>query len=160
MNASTLVHLCLLLHLTGLVLFGGLSFAYILAYKNFWKHFSEDRAKGIILINAININQKFRIIGALLLIITGIIMLLLTNGVYNKQIWMQIKLSLVVLLALTGPFLSRPPARKLKTIVLDSNQSGYSDQQMKALKKRINLAIITELTLLLSIVFLSVFKFN
>jgi len=159
MNIIPALQLCLLLHLSGLVTTAGMSVTCLVMYKNFWRQYADRKEQAIILFSAISLFQRYRIAGAIVLLITGVIMMVLTHGVLVQQLWMKIKLALVVLLAITGPFFISPQAKKIKNILID-DECINNRRQIRSIKERINYLIILELLLLFSIVFLSVFKIN
>lgn len=158
MSTVTLLQLCLVLHLTGLIMMAGMSIADRLAYSNFWKAYAADKQQGLVLYNAAASIQKFLALGAVLLLLTGVGMMALTHGVFGEQLWMRIKIGIVVLIIINGPVLGRMQGARLKAILLDTKPG--TEQQVMTLKRRLNIMSVANLIFLASIVILSVFKFN
>ena len=159
MNTANALQLTLVFHLTGLVLMAGMSVADMLAYNSFWKQYAIDKQKGMVLLNASAAYQKYRGMGAALLLLTGVCMMALTHGAFGEQLWMRIKISIVVLLLINGPVIGRVQGTKLKNLISADNQPGDA-QEIITLKNRVNLAAVFNLIFLAAIVILSVFKFN
>jgi hypothetical protein len=159
MNATLALQMCLVLHLTGLVMMAGMSIADFVAYNNFWKQYALDREKGLAIFNASAPYQKFLAFGAVLLLITGVGMMALTHGVFGEQLWMRIKICLVVLILINGPILGKAQGLKLKNLLLNRSDSAGPDQ-LVMLKGRLRLMSIANLVFLATIVVLSIFKFN
>ena len=65
------------------------------SYEAFWKQFPQDKGKAIALLGSSMRFQRFMGIGIALLILTGIGMMILTQGVFGQMIWFRIKFAIV-----------------------------------------------------------------
>jgi uncharacterized membrane protein len=138
----------------------GMSIADFITQKIFWKQYAVNRQEGLSIFNAAAGFQSFLAIGAVLLLITGVGMMALTHGVFGEQLWMKIKIGLVVLIIVNGPIVGRMQVQKLKHLLMGENQSPGVLARIMEMKRRINLISVLNLMFLASIVVLSVCKFN
>ncbi|MCW3128039.1 MAG: hypothetical protein JWO03_3697 [Bacteroidetes bacterium] len=160
MNTSTALHICLVLHLSGLVLMAGMSIADFIAYRSFWKQYAINKQEGLTMLNAASAYQRVMAIGAILLLITGVGMMALTHGVFGEQLWMRIKIGIVVLILINGPVIGRMQGTKLKKLIEKSILHDTPDLRISVLRSRVNLISVANFIFLISIVVLSIFKFN
>jgi len=137
--------------------------------KHFWKLYSSDRSRAITT-NEDGFNFHLIVnIGIILLILSGVTMLVITQGVFAKQIWFQIKIGLIVIIAINGSVVGRKQDVKLKRLISleklnflqddPRGQENRKDDLMKV-KNRLDLFFVSQLLMFLIIFTLSVFKFN
>jgi uncharacterized membrane protein len=158
MNSSMLFPTCLTLHLIALTLMAGTTLVDYITFKTFWKFYYSDKEKANGILQASAVFSRLIGIGAALLIITGIGMMALTNGVFGEQLWFRIKFGLVLLLILNGVFVGRRLGVKIrKLVLLDGPEISI---QINALKSNLNRFHIIQLSIFCLIIFLSAFKFN
>jgi hypothetical protein len=160
MNTSNTLLLCLVLHLTGLILMAGMAIADLMAFGNFWKQYKLDKPSGLAVLQAASGYQRVLAIGAALLLITGISMMALTHGIFGEQLWMKIKIGIVVLILINGPIVGRIQGSKLKELLMDNTVGAAVTTQIEILRKRVLVISLANLLFLAAIVTLSVFKFN
>jgi uncharacterized membrane protein SirB2 len=158
MNTGTLLSTLIVLHLTGLIIMAGTTLVDYTLFKTFWKQFEQDKEKAIGILQAATKFSRLIGIGAALLILTGIGMMALTNGIFGEQLWFRIKFALVILLILNGTLIGRRQALKFRKFYLDDNIDTTG--QAKRFKTRLNTFYFVQLAIFLTIIFLSVFKFN
>ena len=137
--------------------------------KRFFKLYASDRSKAITS-NEDGFNFHLLInIGIILLIVSGVTMLVIFQGVFAKQIWFQIKIGLIIIIALNGSVVGRRQDRKLKRLMslerLNIRQDGPLEQEKRKenfmrVEHRLNLFYISQLLMFLTIFTLSIFKFN
>ncbi|AYL96798.1 DUF2214 family protein [Mucilaginibacter celer] len=158
MNTATFLQSILVLHLSGLVIMAGTTIVDFTTFKTFWKHFDESPGKSKDILVTTSMSSRLIGIGAALLVITGIGMMALTNGVFGEQLWFRIKIAIVVVLLLNDILFGRRQAEKLRKII--NADSAYLTETVNQIRTRLNIFFALQLLLFFSIVFLSVFKFN
>jgi len=160
MDSAILLQLFLVLHLTGLLMIAGLTLADMVAWNYFWKTWTTDPQKGALVMGAMSNFPKYMAAGAVVLILTGIGMMAIVHGVYGEQLWMRIKIAIVLLVIINTAIIARPKVLKLQKLVAGDTQNDNTQQQILAIKPRVKLFHITQLLLFAAIIILSVFKFN
>jgi hypothetical protein len=127
-------------------------------FKTFWKQFYEDKEKSMGLLMATSKFSRLTGIGAALLVVTGISMMALTNGIFGEQLWFRIKIGIVVALMLNGLLFGRRQGIKLRKTL--SADTAYLTEQVNRIRVNLNIFFTLQFILFFFIVFLSVFKFN
>jgi hypothetical protein len=94
-------------------------------------------------------------VGALVVIAAGIGMMTMVHGAYGAQLWMRIKIVLVIAAALNGIIIRRSQGLRLRAIVGEMNTQG-----IEKIKSNLNLFHLIQLSLFFCIILLSVFKFD
>lgn len=160
--------IALITHIVGITLMAGTTLVEYLLTRHFWKLYASDRSRAIAT-NEDGFNFHLIVnIGIILLILSGVTMLVITQGVFAKQIWFQIKIGLIVIIAINGSAFGRKQDAKLKRLISmeklnfqddPRGQENRKDDLMKV-KNRLDLFYISQLIMFLTIFTLSVFKFN
>src|SRR5882762_5635819 len=102
MSTQTLYHLALVIHIAGLTMMAGTTLADYIMTKQFWKQFAIDKQQALAINGAMSKLMLLFGIGILLLILSGIGMMWLTNGMWGEQIWFRIKFGLVIAIIING----------------------------------------------------------
>jgi len=124
--------------------------------KHFWKLYSSDRSRAITS-NEDGFNFHLLVdIGVVLVILSGVTMLIIFQGVFAKQIWFQIKIGLIIIIAINGSVVGRRQDVKLKRLISQENRK----EDLMKVKHRLDLFYNSQLCMFLIIFTLSVFKFN
>lgn len=147
------------MHICGFIVAIGISLADLAAYNQFWKLYKINREQGIAAFRAFSKLQIFGMIGLSVILVTGITMLYIVHWVYVSMLWMQIKLTLVVLIFVNGFTLGRSSTLKLRKLIAQ-DQSGENTIKVSSLRSRLNLFLILQLAIYGSIIFLAVFQFT
>ena len=156
MNTSTLLQSLLTLHLLGLITMAGTTLIDYSTFKTFWKQFDKDQSLSPGLLEARSKFSRIAGIGAAVLILTGFGMMAVTHGVFGEQLWFRIKFALVILLISNSLIVGRRQGIKLNKL-----STGTGDlAQISLARTYLNRFYLTQLTIFLVIVFLSVFKFS
>ncbi len=153
MNTMILLNIFLIAHLTGLTLMAGTTVADTVTFNAFSKSLQKEGTPGL---NLLALMDKFSAllgIGAALLIISGTGMMIITHGAFAHQIWFKIKLVLILALILNGFVVGGRQKSKLKKY-LDAGE------QAQAAIRNIKLFYLSQMGLFLTIILLSIFKFN
>jgi hypothetical protein len=158
MNTGNFLQSILVLHLIGLTIMAGTTVVDFTTFKTFWKQFYEDKEKSMGLLMATSKFSRLTGIGAALLVVTGISMMALTNGIFGEQLWFRIKIGIVVALMLNGLLFGRRQGIKLRKTL--SADTAYLTEQVNRIRVNLNIFFTLQFILFFFIVFLSVFKFN
>lgn len=160
MNTQTILQITLVLHIIALVIAIGITLANTIANRQFWKLYDQNKEQGLAAFKATTKFRIFGILGLMLLIVTGIIMLWLFNWTLGQLLWFKIKMFIVVLLFGNGFTLGRSTSKKLEKILLVENIPN--EVQPETIRLRINMSIfqITQLSLFVIIIIISVFRFT
>ena len=158
MTTQTLYHAFLLFHITGIILFIGTTVADYLAVNQFWRYYEQDQPKGQAIWQAMSKFPVLMGVGMLLIIITAVGMMAFTHGVFGEQVWLRVKVPIVLLTILNGLLIRRGQGSKL-TKIMQQTGAGIS-QQIKKIKRNLSIFHAVQLVMFFSILLLSVFKFN
>jgi hypothetical protein len=154
---GTLLQVCLVLHITGIVLLGGTTLVNYIISMQFWSCVETDRNKAIVINSTTLTFEKITRIGGLLTILSGIGMVAILHGVVGAQLWFRIKMILLLLIILNALLFARPQNTKLNKLLLSGNQTGT---QLRPIKSKMDLYYAIQLMLLFTIFILSVFRFD
>jgi hypothetical protein len=166
---QTLYQIALITHIVGITLMAGTTLVEYLLTKHFWRLYASDRSRAITT-NEVGFNFHLIVnIGIILLILSGVSMLVITQGVFAKQIWFQIKIGLIIMIATNGSVVGRRQNAKLKRLLSVEKLNFHQDhspgqenrnEDLMKVKNRLGLFYISQLCMFLIIFTLSVFKFN
>ncbi|MBT2623639.1 hypothetical protein [Chryseobacterium sp. ISL-6] len=166
---QTLYQIALITHIVGITLMAGTTLIEYLLTKHFWKLFANDGSRAITS-NEDKFNFHLLVnIGIIFLILSGVTMLMIFQAVFVKQIWFQIKIGLIIIIAINGSVVGRRQDKELKRLISLEKSNFYRDdllvqENLKAdfmrVKNRLDLFYISQLLMFLTILTLSVFKFN
>ncbi|HEY5745413.1 MAG TPA: hypothetical protein VIU12_05005 [Chryseolinea sp.] len=158
MTTQTLYHAFLLFHITGIILFIGTTVADYLAVNQFWRHYEQDPLKGQAIWQAVSKFSVLMGVGMILIIITAVGMMAFTHGVFGEQVWLRVKVPIVLLTILNGVLIRRGQGAKLSKIL---QQTGVGiSQQIQNIKRNLSIFHAVQLVMFFAILLLSVFKFN
>src|ERR1700761_9516602 len=158
MNSQLLFPAFLTLHLTALTLMAGTTLVDYLSYASFWKLYEKERERSLGLLQLMAKFSRIIGIGAATLILTGIGMMVLTNGVFGEQLWFRIKFGLVILLILNGLLVGRQQGVKLRKLIDDGSIDMTA--QITNIKANLKKFRLIQLCIFFLIILLSAFKFN
>jgi hypothetical protein len=109
--------IALITHIVGITLMAGTTVVEYLLTKHFWKLYASDRS-GAITTNEDGFDFHLIVnIGIILLILSGVTMLVIAHGVFAKQIWFQIKIGLIIIIAINGSVVGRRQDVKFKRLI-------------------------------------------
>jgi uncharacterized membrane protein SirB2 len=153
-----LLQILLVVHLTGLALMAGITVVDTVTFRFFSKSFEKERERSLNLLALMEKLDALLGIGAALLILSGTGLLIITHGAFVHQIWFKIKLALILTLILNGFIVGGRQKSKLKTSI--NENSPAFDVQTKQAIRNIKIFYLVQMGLFLTIIFLSVFKYN
>lgn len=160
MNSYFLLKTGLFLHIIGLVMIAGATLISYISYRYFWKQYGQDKQKAFTVMSAMSRFSSLAGIGLGLMILSGVLMMYATHGVFHSQLWFRVKMFIVLLIVLNSIALARLQGRKLGKLLQAQRSGGEELQKLQAVRGRINVFHISQLCLLLLIFFLSAFRFN
>src|SRR5689334_9440108 len=158
MTTQTLYHAFLLFHITGIILFIGTTVADYLAVNQFWRQYELDPPKGLAIWQAVSKFPVLMGVGMLLIIITAVGMMAFTHGVFGEQVWLRVKVPIVLITILNGLLIRRGQGSKLSKILQETG-AGIA-QRIKKIKRNLSIFHAVQLVMFFAILLLSVFKFN
>lgn len=160
MTINTIYHLALITHLSGLIMVAGATLMDYIVTMQFWKQYANNKSEGLAVIKALTRFPFVFGIGFLFLIASGVYMMYVTNGAYGEQVWFRVKFGLIILIILNGIVFGRRQGSKLrKMLFLETPEENMKAALLK-IKGNLNLFHLSQLVFFLSILTLSVFKFN
>ena len=160
MITDTIYPLLLILHLSGMAIAAGITFANFIAYKQFWKLYSINKAQGVLSFRGINKFNLFGMLSLFLTILSGMGMLWMVDWVFVQLLWFEIKLTLVVLLFVNGFTMGRINNEKLANLISIKDDPNPLPDDVDTLKRNLQIFQGTQLILFLLIIILVVFKIN
>jgi hypothetical protein len=165
---QTLFQIALITHIVGITLMAGTTLVEYLLTRHFWKLYVGNGAAITSHEDGFNFHLLVNI-GIIFLILSGVTMFVITQGFFAKQLWFQIKIGLIVIIAINGSVIGRKQDVKLKRLLsleklkihqdISSGQEDGKADLMKV-KNHLDLFYISQLCMFLIIFTLSVFKFN
>jgi uncharacterized membrane protein SirB2 len=160
MNTGELLNLSLVLHIIGLATVGGSNLATFVMQGQSWKQYAVDKSKGIAIMTATSKVARITMIGFLLLILSGISMMVITQGAFGMQFWFRVKMIVLLIIIILGVTFGRRAESMLGKLMLEDNNGKDMTSELRSTRRRIRLFYIIQLSLLVIIFVLSVFKFN
>ena len=153
----TLLHVCLVLHITGIVLLGGTTLLNYIISRQFWNCISIDRNKAIVINSTTLSFGKITAIGGAVTILSGVAMVIIFHGIVASQLWFRVKMILLLLIILNALLFARPQNIKLRKLLLSDTIAG---NELFPVKSKMNIYYAIQLTLFFTMFILSVFRFN
>src|SRR5262249_11320267 len=117
MNTQTLLHVSLVLHITGFTAMAGIILADFAINRQLDRWLLTDKARAAGVLDSVAAFPRLIGIGAGVLVITGVAMVTAYKGVVAGMLWFKIKMILVVLVALIGALVLRRQENRLKTLL-------------------------------------------
>jgi len=158
MYTQTFRQLLLIMHLSGLTLFVGMTIASFLSFRAFKKRFNIKSESATGLLQLLSTLDSIKGIGGFLLIISGIGLTYLTGWVFLHMLWLQLKLALAVMLPLNEILLGNRQLKKIKTAFVENNPDG--SVVIKTAIPKITVFYTIQLLLFLGIIVLAVLKIS
>jgi hypothetical protein len=129
-------------------------------FKQFWKKIAIDKLQGRAILEAISKLPILFGIGFILILISGVYMMYVTNGAFGEQIWFRIKFALIILIIINGLAIGRRLGVKLRKVLSEETTDKSMEGRLLKIKSNLTLFHISQITMLVTIFVLSVFKFN
>lgn len=158
MNLIILRELLLIAHLSGLVLMAGTTVTEFVAFRILTVQFKVNKQVPGSIIKLMSRLTAILTAGGILLTISGIGLTWITASIFLHQLWLQLKLSLIVVLALNGMLVGGRQMKHLKNSWFTNSIDNSEEISRRVIK--INIFYSMQLLLFLAIVILAVFKPN
>lgn len=158
MYSQILRQLLLIMHLSGLTLMAGTTVAAFVTFRAFKNRFNSKIEGSSGLLKLLSNLAPIKGIGGILLILSGIGLTFITGGVFLHMLWLQLKLSLILLLPLNEILIGNKQLKKLEIAFYENNPD--SSTMIKMVVPKIAIFYTVQLLLFLGIIVLAVFKFN
>jgi hypothetical protein len=146
------------MHLYGLIIMVGTTVAAFVTFRAFINRFNIKSETSTGLLQLLSKLDPIKGTGGILLILSGIGLTFITGWVFLHMLWLQLKLSLILLLVLNEILIGNKQLKKLKTAFFENNPDSAAVIKMTVPKIAVFYTI--QLLLFLGIVVLAVFKFN
>lgn len=154
MSTQTLFQSLVVLHLIGFLLFAGSTIADFIGIRQFWKQYALDATKAPAVLQALSFFPVIIRIGIGVIILSGVGIMYMTNGVFGEQLWFRIKFGLVLLIIANALLVGLRQQKKIK-------QALATDTAIpEKVKNNLNRFYLTQVACIFIIILLSVFKFN
>lgn len=158
MDAFTLRQVWLVLHLSGLVLMAGTTVTELVMFRLFVRLLTKQDKAALSLFELLSGLGRLLLAGGVVLVVSGIGLTILNEGVYLQQRWLQVKLGLIILLPLNGLLVGSPRMKQVRNSLLVEGV-GLSLAVQPGVRK-LTLFHRVQLAVFLTIIILAVFKFT
>jgi hypothetical protein len=158
MYTQILRQLLIIMHLSGLILMVGTTVAAFVTFRAFINRFNIKSEGSTGLLQLLSNLDPIKGIGGILLIVSGIGLTFITGWVFLHMLWLQLKLSLILLLVLNEILIGNKQLKKLKTAFFENNPD--SSTVIKMTVPKIAIFYTIQLLLFLGIIVVAVLKFN
>ena len=152
--------MALVIHIMGLATMAGTTLADYIMTKQFWKQFAADKLQAFAINKAMAKLVLLFGIGIILLVLSGISMMWLTNGMWGEQLWFRIKFGLVIVIIINGLAVGRRQGNQLRKLVALEATGEHTGTTLLKVKSNLNRFHVAQLALFIIVFVLSVFKFN
>lgn len=157
---QNLYQISLVTHIVGLVMMAGATLVSFLLVQQFWKQYEVDKLRATVLMESVGKVSALLSLGMLVLIASGVTMMVIVKGAYGQQIWMKIKLALVLVAILNGVLVGRKQGMKLIKSLAEEREGVRIDDRLSKLRGSTRWFYISQLLIFVVIFTLAVFKFN
>jgi hypothetical protein len=158
MDAFTLREVLLVLHLSGLVLMAGTTLTEWVVFRWFVSLLIKQDQAALSLFSLLSGLGWLLLTGGVVLLLSGMGLTILSEGVYLQQLWLQVKLGLILLLPLNGLLVGSRQMNQVKNSLLSKGISlGLA---VHPAVRQLTLFHRGQLVVLLGIIILAVFKFT
>lgn len=147
---------CLVLHIIGLTMMAGTTLIDTIVYKQFFKLYTINQTKAQGVLEATAKVAVLFAVGFGLLLLSGVSIMVLTNGIYGEQTWFRIKMILVIIAIINGLAVGRRTGIQIRKNV----EANGAAANLAALKQKLLIFHIIQLTIFTVIFVMGVFKFN
>ncbi len=160
MTTSIFLQLARFFHLIGLTLAVGILLASFVAGRQGWALLAQDKASGLAAFRSMATLQVVGAIGLMLLLLSGAAMLALLEWTLLSLLWFQLKLLAVGLLFLNGFSMGRKQTLNLQALIAEEKKGHGQMPDFTRLKRNLQIFQLTQLSLFMLIILLSVFRFS
>ncbi|MBZ4192081.1 hypothetical protein [Niabella beijingensis] len=156
MNTLLIRRIILVLHVTGIVVMAGTTMIDCLTFNTFWTLADADQRRATGLIPLMARYGTFIRSGAITIILTGIVLLVLDKQVLWSRLWFKIKMILVAALILNGLLIGNRQGHRLRDAVITHADDFL--QHTTAIRENMNRFYPVQLTLFFLIILISMLR--
>jgi hypothetical protein len=160
MNSGQLLHFSLVFHIIGLTIVGGSTLVAFVVQNQFWKQYEQDAGKATGVMVATAKMPRITMIGLSLLILSGMSMMIITRGAFGAQLWFKVKMIVLLIIIINAVILRRNSGVMLNRLITKDTNGKQTNPELTSAKWRIRIFYLIQLSLIVTIFVLSVFKFN
>jgi len=160
MTYQTWLYGALVFHIIGLAMLAGSTLLDFIITTRFWKMYATNKNDALVVREVSGVFPIVTRLGGALMVLSGIAMMAVTHGVYGTQLWMRIKIGLVVLVLLNVFFVGRRNGKRLFQLLNEEREGLSRTHELEKVKGNTRLFHLSQLLLFIIIFVLSVFKFN
>jgi len=153
-NSMTAYYCYLIVHLLTFALFTGTFVANMITLNQIWQYTEKDETIAKTLFTTTGKYARLMGISLAFIVTAGILMMTQMHKVYGGQIWLRIKIALVLILIILRIMSVRSSKR------LENKLYGKSAISWPDIKNRITVFNLPQLFIIAAIIILSVMKFN
>ena len=144
----------LILHLTAFAIFTGTLIANLINSNQLWQYSEKDHTITKALFQTTDKYNRIMAICLGIALIMGILMMAQMHKVYGDQLWMRVKIALVLIIVVIRIFYSRNLNNFKKRL------GGETTISISDVKKKVSLFQLVQVVLVAGIIVLSVCRFN
>lgn len=144
----------LILHLTAFALFTGTLIANMINSNQLWQYGEKDLTITKAIFQTTDKYNRLMAASLGIALVMGILMMAQMHKVYGAQLWMRVKIGLVIALIVIRVFYSRNLNRFKKQL------AGETAISINDVKKKVSLFQLVQIVLVAGIIILSVCRFN
>jgi len=160
MTTHTIYSIALVCHIIGIIMMAGTTLSDYVIFKQFWKLLATDKSKGMAVNQAMSKSALLFGLGFLLILISGIVMMYITHGIFGEQTWFRIKFGLILVIVINGLITGRRQGLKLRKLLAWEAPGKDVEDSLLKVKRNFSLFHISQMVLFTIIFVLSIFKFN
>jgi hypothetical protein len=160
MGSYYLLKVGLVLHLIGISLLVGTTVANYMIYQQVWKLIYNERNRTILLVRSAVRLRMPQLLGALFILVGGVMMMSVYRGVVTQQTWFKIKMVVLLLILLNPLALGRPAASKLRRMLYQKGEITYHPVTVDRIRRNLNLYHLFQLLFFLAVFILSAFRIH
>ena len=86
--------------------------------------------------------------------------MIITQGAFGAQLWFKVKMIVLLIIIINAVILSRNSGVMLKRLITEDTKGKEMNPELTSAKWRIRIFYLIQLSLIVTIFVLSVFKFN
>ena len=158
--AHIIYNIALVAHIVGITIMAGTTFIDFITFRQFWKNFSSNKTKGLLIEDLLNKLQRFMGIGMAVIIISGVVMMIYLHQVWGQQIWFRIKMGFLVLIIINGLGFRRILGSRLRKAITAGLSGPSFEKDSSTIERNVLIVHIFQMFFFIVIFVLSVFKFN
>ncbi len=144
------------MHIVGAALMAGTTFCQLFLFHQLWKN---RKINAVLQLDLIIKLEVVVIAGLIIMLSSGATMLFLVEGVYDQQLWFQVKMIIIGLLIVNGAVIKKKMTKKLRW-ELEKPEKLTNHPIIPSSRFWLYAMLYFEVLMFVSIFILAIFKFN